>query len=150
MMAESERTIQSLERIANAVEEINAKLTTAAEERARLLAKAAEIRAQRDQDKEAFASNPIDADDRKWFTLNVHWFEPYTTGVDRDLCRRCGNARDHQLHADVVKSTPLTEPNRCEATKRLGNGQLIHCSNAAWHDGTLEHYARHAGQDVFW
>jgi hypothetical protein len=38
----------------------------------------------------------------------------------------------------------------CSATKRLGNGQLIHCSNATWHDGSTEHYARHAGQDVFW
>jgi hypothetical protein len=38
----------------------------------------------------------------------------------------------------------------CSATKRLSNGQLIHCLNSAWHAGTLEHYSRHAGQDVFW
>jgi hypothetical protein len=38
----------------------------------------------------------------------------------------------------------------CSATKRLGNGQLIRCSNASWHEATTEHYARHAGQDVFW
>lgn len=45
-----DRVVRALERIATAVEAIDAKLTTAAEERARLLAKAAEIRAQRAAD----------------------------------------------------------------------------------------------------
>jgi hypothetical protein len=48
------------------------------------------------------------------------------------------------------KATTGVAATWCSVTKRLGNGQLIRCSNASWHEATTEHYARHAGQDVFW
>lgn len=104
-MNDTEAIVRALTRIADSVEAINGKVTTAAEDRARLVAKAAEIRAQREQADAETAEAP-------------------------------------------AEESPVAP--RCEAEKRLDNGQRVRCENAEGHEHRTVHYTRHAGTSVFW